>query len=132
MHWLIYPLVGFVALMLLTQLFAFYRARRSIGARAPDTAALNEDAPEARRRLYYFYATHCGPCRAMTAMVDRLHPAHANLIKVDVAERPELARGFAIAGTPSFVLVEDGIIRQVKLGPQSESQILALLSKTGA
>lgn len=127
MHWLIYPLVGFIALMLLTQLFALYRARRSIGSAVPDTTALEDAAPGERRRLYYFHAAHCGPCRAMTALVDRLRPVHASLIKVDVAERPELAYAFGIAGTPSFVLVEDGIIRQVKLGAQSERQLLKLL-----
>jgi thioredoxin 1 len=128
MHWLIYILVGFAALMLLMQWFVLARARRRIGTAAPDTAALDGSIADMRRRVYYFYAAHCGPCRAMTSMVDRLHPAHANLIKVDVADSPELARGFGIAATPSFVLVEDGVIRQVKLGAQSERRILALLA----
>lgn len=127
MHWLIYILIGFIALILLMQLFTLYRARRSIGTAAPDTADLDGAAPGERRRLYYFHAAHCGPCRAMTALVDRLRPDHANLIKVDIADRPELARGFGIAGTPSFVLVEDGVIRQVRLGAQSEGQLLKLL-----
>lgn len=127
MHWLIYALIGFAAFLILMQFLALYRARRSIGAAAPDTTDLDGVAPEERRRLYYFHAAHCGPCRAMTALVDRLRPAHAHLIKVDVAERPELAYAFGIAGTPSFVLVEDGVIRQVKLGAQSERQLLKLL-----
>jgi thioredoxin 1 len=127
MHWSIYALIGFSAVLLLMQFLTFYRARRSIGTAAPDTKDLDGAAPGERRRLYYFHAAHCGPCRAMTALVDRLRPAHANLIKVDIADRPELARGFGIAGTPSFVLVEDGVIRQVKLGAQSERQLLKLL-----
>ena len=128
MHWLFYILAGFVAIVLLTQLVALYVARRRIGTAAPDTAVVDGAVSEAPRRVYYFHAAHCGPCRPMTAMVDRLRPAHANLIKVDVADSPDLARGFGIAGTPSFVLVEDGIIRQVKLGAQSERQVLAMLT----
>ena len=49
------------------------------------------------------------------------------LFRSNVSEAPDLARGFGIAATPSFVLVEDGAIRQVKLGGQSEKQLLKLI-----
>jgi protein-disulfide isomerase-like protein with CxxC motif len=64
----------------------------------------------------------------MTPLLDRLREAHPTLIKVDVAESLELARDFGIAGTPSFVLVENGAIRRVKLGGQSERGLLKLLT----
>jgi thiol-disulfide isomerase/thioredoxin len=127
MHWLIYPVAGFIALLLLMQFLALRRARQSEGRAAPDTTAVDGAAREDRRRVYYFHATHCGPCRAMTPVVDRLRETYRNLIKVNVAEAPELARGFGIAATPSFVLVEEGVVRQVKLGGQSEGQLLKLL-----
>jgi hypothetical protein len=63
----------------------------------------------------------------MTPLVDRLAATHGNLIKVDVAERPDLARGFGIAATPNFVRVESGKIQKVRLGGLGERQLLALL-----
>ena len=127
MHRLVYTLVGFIVLFFLMLLLALRRARRNEGKAAPDTAAVDGAAHADRRRVYYFFATHCGPCRAMTPVVDRLRETHRNLIKIDVAEAPDLARSFGIAATPSFVLVEDGAIRQVKLGGQSEKQLLQLI-----
>ncbi|MFA5082749.1 MAG: thioredoxin family protein [Hydrogenophilaceae bacterium] len=128
MHWLIYLVLGFIALLFLMQYLAVRRARRSEGQAAPDTRAVDGPAQADRRRLYYFYATRCGPCRAMAPLVDRLSATHRNLIKVDVAAAPDLARGFGIAATPSFILVEDGLIRQVRLGGQSEAQLLDWLA----
>lgn len=128
MHWLIYPLAGALALLFLMQLIPLWQARRRLGQAAPDTTDVDGAAGAERRRVYYFHAPQCGPCRAMTAMVDRLRQTHPNLIKVNVAESLELARNFGIAGTPSFVLVEDGAIRRVKLGGQSERGLLKLLA----
>ena len=86
MHWLIYPLAGFIALLFLMQFLALRRARQSEGRAAPDTTAVDGAAHADRRRVYYFHATHCGPCRAMTPVVDRLRTEHRNLIEINVAK----------------------------------------------
>lgn len=79
------------------------------------------------RRLYYFYAPHCGPCRAMTPMVERMQSIHPNLIKINIEDSQALAKSFGIAATPSFVLVNEGVIRQVILGAQSEQKLKHIL-----
>lgn len=127
MQWLAYLVLAFVALVLLMQSIVARRARQIEGRPAPDAGALDGEAHGDRRRVYYFYSAHCGPCRASTPIVDRLRPAHRNLIKVDVAQHVDLARTFGIAATPSFIAVEDGVITKVRLGGLSEAQILGLL-----
>lgn len=110
------------------QLIPLWQARRKLGQAAPDTTAVDGPASAEARRVYYFHAPHCGPCRAMTPVVDRLRHAAPNLIKVNIAESVELTRDFGIAVTPSFVLVEDRVIRRVKLGGQSQRGLLKLLT----
>ncbi|MDA8093378.1 MAG: thioredoxin family protein [Betaproteobacteria bacterium] len=127
MHWLLYPFIGLIALILLMQLVTVWRAKQTIGRRAPEDDAIAAQTNTAGPRLYYFYAPNCGPCKAMTPLIDRLMASHDNLIKVNVAQSPQLARDFGISATPSFVQVEEGIIRQVKLGAISERQVRALL-----
>lgn len=127
MHWLAYPVLVFVVLVLLMQYLVARRARQIEGRSAPDTGALDGEAHGDSRRVYYFYSAHCGPCRASTPIVDRVRQAHRNLIKVDVARHVDLARAFGIAATPSFIAVEDGVITKVRLGGLSEAQILGLL-----
>lgn len=128
MTWFIYPLIAAVAVFLLLQHLVMRRARQSEGRPAPDTWDVDGPAQADRRRLYFFHARHCGPCRAALPLVEKLRSEHRNLIKVDIADSPELARSFGIAATPSFVLVEDGSIAQVKLGGQSEAQLRRMLA----
>lgn len=128
MNWIFYLAAGAVALLLLPQVLVAVQAKRSEGRPAPDTVAVDGAAQGADRRVYYFHAVHCGPCRAMTSLVDRLAAAHPNLIKVDVAEFPDLARAFGVAATPSFVQVDDGVVCKVRLGGLRERQLLAMLA----
>ncbi|MES1999497.1 MAG: thioredoxin family protein [Pseudomonadota bacterium] len=109
------------------QLWTFWRAKQAQGQPAPDTRSVDGTAADDARRVYYFFGVHCGPCRAMTPVVDQLRSSHRNLIKIDVAETLPLARAFGIAATPSFVLVENGKITQVKIGAMSEKKLVALL-----
>lgn len=127
MQWLLYILVGLVLFMAWTQLLAWRRAVQAQGQLAPDTSGIDGHANLDTRRVYYFYAAQCGACRVMAPTVDFMRARHRNLIKVDVAALPELAHAFHIAVTPSFVLVENGVIRQVKRGALSDQQLLTML-----
>jgi len=57
-----------------------------------------------------------------------LQEKHPNLIKVEISEHIPLARAFQVAGTPSFIAVEKGFIRKVKLGSVSEDWLLQNLT----
>lgn len=120
-------LMVFVGFLLTLQLATYWRARRVLGRAAPDTSSVDGSAAGERRRIYYFFAEHCGPCRAMSALVAQLQQVHHNLIKGDVAQSLTLARAFGVAATPSFVLVEDNTIRQVRLGGISEKRLRHML-----
>ncbi len=114
------------ALILLWQLKTLRHAKRREGQMAPNTNAVDAGIGMSNR-VYFFHATHCGPCRSVMPLVDRLDQNHPNLIKVGVAVYPELARYFGIAATPNFITVAEGRIREVKLGARSESWLRARL-----
>ncbi|MHB1332661.1 MAG: thioredoxin family protein [Sulfuriferula sp.] len=125
--WVIAAFVLFVGFIFALQLMAYWRARRVLGSVVPDTSGVDGCAAGERRRVYYFFAEHCGPCRAMAPLVSRLQQTHRNLVKVDVGQSLALARAFGVAATPSFILVEDNIIRQVRLGGMSETRLKHML-----
>ena len=116
-------LIGFFGL----QALAWVRSKRLVGKPAPDTSAIDGTSEASTRRLYYFHSQHCGPCRSVTPMVERIRAEHPNVIPVDVAQNIELSRSFSVAGTPSFVLVESGRVKEVLLGVQSERKLLSLI-----
>lgn len=127
MNWAPIAIFAVVALVAAMQGLMWVRAKRSVGQAAPDTSSVDGAAAGDPRRVYYFHSAHCGPCRAIKPLVERLRQTHRNLIPVDIAEQTDLARKFSVAGTPSFVLVEDGSVREVLLGGQSERKLVALL-----
>ena len=128
MDYLPYLVIGLIALFALFQLRVVFTARRRKGTPAPALEDLLDAGQAAHDPLvFYFYSEHCGPCRAVAPMVDALAERHANLVKVDVMRRPEVARRFGVMATPAFVKVAEGTIQEVSLGRVSERQLEAWL-----
>ncbi|OMH41326.1 thioredoxin family protein [Desulfurobacterium indicum] len=74
--------------------------------------------------LVYFYSPTCQPCKAMEPIIKKLvKDAKIKVVRVNVTEKPELARKFGVLATPSEILVEDGKIVKVILGPATEGDI---------
>jgi thioredoxin len=123
----LYVVIAFAAIILLMQFSLYWRAHRAVGRSAPDTSLIDGEAAKESRRVYYFYSRHCGPCKAITPLVERVRRDHPNLIKVDVGQHYALVGDFGVSATPTFMLVENGRIQKVKLGGLREKQLLALL-----
>lgn len=113
-------IISVVVLLLLWQWHVLRQAKRCEGKPAPDTSSVDGEV-KANKRVYFFHAAHCGPCKAITPLVDQVRQEFPNLIKVDVAANLELAQAFGIAATPSFIVVCDDVVSEVKLGGVSAS-----------
>ncbi|CDK24936.1 unnamed protein product [Kuraishia capsulata CBS 1993] len=58
-----------------------------------------------------FYATWCGPCKAISPIVEKLsdsYPQH-KFFKVDVDQANDIAREYGISAMPTFLLFQDGV-----------------------
>lgn len=65
--------------------------------------------------LVDFYATWCGPCKAMDPIIDRLSAIlnkRATIIRIDIdrKEHREIVARYNIVAVPTFVLFRDGEI----------------------
>ncbi len=62
--------------------------------------------------LLDFYATWCGPCKALAPTLEALEGEFADrgvrIAKVDVDESPELAARFSVTGVPTLIVLKDG------------------------
>jgi thioredoxin 1 len=69
--------------------------------------------------LVDFWAEWCGPCRAVSPIVDQIGEENADkitVVKVNVDEEPELAMKFGITGIPAFKLFENGQVVKDMVG----------------
>lgn len=81
-----------------------------------------------------FWATWCGPCKAMGPSIDELateYEGQALIGKVDVEENNDLAEKYAIRSVPTIIFFKDGemVDKVVGLQPKAaiEAKIKALL-----
>lgn len=116
-----------IGAIMLWQLWLWLRARRVIGDMAPDTSTVDAGV-ETPNRLYFFHSIHCGACRAQMPLIEQFSKEFPNLILVDMEKHAQLFKDFGIVGTPTFIHVVHGRIREVRLGGRSESWLRSRLS----
>lgn len=60
--------------------------------------------------VFDFYATWCGPCKAMAPHLSKLTQEYPDVsfYKVDVDESPEVAKRCEVTAMPTFVFAKDG------------------------
>jgi thioredoxin 1 len=82
--------------------------------------------------LVDFFATWCGPCKAMAPVLDQLKNemgAQVRILKIDVDKNPEVAAKFQVRGVPTFVLYKSGEIKWRQSGGVSLHQLKALVAQ---
>ena len=124
MEVLAYILVSFIIMILGLRFAMVTLAKRQKGKPVPELSGEYKKAvKKGKKSLFYFYGPTCPPCIQMTPIVEKIANAKDNVFKVDISKEMNVAKKFGIMGTPSIVIIENGIIKDVLFGPQSEQQI---------
>jgi thioredoxin 1 len=76
--------------------------------------------------LVDFWAEWCGPCHAVSPILDRIveeRNGDLKLVKVNIDEEQELARRYGIMSIPAMILFKDGEPAAATIGAQPKAAI---------
>ena len=98
------------------------------GEQTFEKAVLQSDVPV----LVDFWATWCGPCKAIAPVLDELSgefDGKARIVKVDVDANPQLAAQYGIRSIPTLFMFKNGEKVDATMGMQPKAQLAALINK---
>ncbi len=82
--------------------------------------------------LVDFWATWCGPCKALAPKLDEIAKEYTGKImvaKVDIDQNKETPTNYGVRGVPTLALFKDGKIVDQIVGNHPKENITALLDK---
>ena len=79
-----------------------------------------------------FWAPWCGPCRALSPVLDKVTESFSGrvkLVKINSDDNPELSQAFGIRSIPNVIAFKDGRAVAQFMGAQPEAQVRAFFEK---
>ena len=86
----------------------------------------NEVEKSEKAVIVDFWAEWCGPCHAVSPVLDRIaeeRPDELKVVKVNIDEERGLAERYGIASIPTMILFRDGQPAAAAIGAQPKSMI---------
>jgi thioredoxin 1 len=79
--------------------------------------------------LVDFYTTSCGPCKAMSPILEEISKEFANIkvAKVDVTRNPDMSQMFGVMSVPTVIFMKDNKVRHTARGLQNKATLKTMV-----
>jgi thioredoxin 1 len=82
--------------------------------------------------LIDFWAPWCGPCRALTPIIEEIDKEIGNKItvgKINCDEEPDLAQQYEIRGIPAVFILKNGAVEEILVGVKPKKEYLDAIGR---
>lgn len=95
-----------------------------------DSKSYREAINSAEKCVVDFYATWCGPCKAMNPILESVQSeiGEGKIFKVNVDENRDLVEKLEIRSVPTFIFYEKGQEKERKSGTISKNYLIESLT----
>lgn len=81
-----------------------------------------------------FWAEWCGPCKALSPIVDEVAnevSGKMKVVKINIDENPNAPTKYGVRGIPTLMVFKDGELVDTKVGGMSKTQLNEWLESVG-
>ncbi len=129
MNPILIAIIAVVVLILGFQYLVLRAAKKHQGEQVPQLeGSMAERITAYDKVVLYFTSASCGVCKPVTPIVEQFEQEGKSIIKIDIGEHMAVARAYHIKATPTWVVVENGVLSEIYLGARNKKGIEALLS----
>ena len=82
--------------------------------------------------LIDFYAAWCGPCQALSPIMQKLSEKHSDkidIVKIDIEKNQAIANKFSVRSIPTLMFIQDLAIKEKLLGFKTEAVLEAKIAQ---
>lgn len=97
-------------------------ATKSVNDNEFENEVLQSDSPV----LVDFWAEWCGPCKALSPLLDEIAgemDGKIKVVKVNIEEAPEAPTKYGVRGVPTLMLFKDGQVVDTRVGGMPKAQL---------